>query len=193
VSDLPSHIVAFRGVLARHATAGHAPLELDAFRLILTTLSAFTIFHQYTLVFTVAHGAIAQQTFEAYAAYVIPQLHNILAHSNSRPFADNLEGFEEGASEDDVMGGDLIYPPQTHPQYPTANSMQPYYPQPPPYPLQLLPPPGLGFPPYYPYPMANGFYPYTPPPAPAPAPAPAPSDKKGSRQQGKKQCKKGQN
>jgi hypothetical protein len=37
----------------------------------------------------------------------------------------NLEGFGEGASEDDVMGGDLIYPTQIYPQYPTANSMQP--------------------------------------------------------------------
>jgi hypothetical protein len=43
--------------------------------------------------------------FEAYAAYIIPHLHSILAHSNPRPFAGNLEG----SSEDDVMGGDLIY------------------------------------------------------------------------------------
>jgi hypothetical protein len=56
VSDLSSHIVAFRGVLARLATAGQAPLELDAFRLFLTTLFPFPVFHQYTLLFTVAHG-----------------------------------------------------------------------------------------------------------------------------------------
>ena len=69
VSDLPSHIVAFRGVLAQLATSGKAPLELDAFRLFLATLSPFPVFHQYTLLFTVvAHGAIAQQTSEAYAA-----------------------------------------------------------------------------------------------------------------------------
>jgi hypothetical protein len=92
------------------------------------------------------------------------------------------------------MGGDLIYPPQNYPQYPTANSMQPYYyPRPTPYLQQFLPlPPGLGFSPY-PYPIANGFYPYTPPPAPAPVPAPALSDRKGFRQQGKRQGKKGHN
>ncbi len=61
---------------------------------------------------TVAKGAIAQQTFEAYAAYILPQLHSILAHPNLRLFACNLEGFGEGgASEDDVMEGDLVYPP----------------------------------------------------------------------------------
>ncbi len=52
VSNLHSHIVAyFRGVLARFATAGQAPLELDAFRLFLATLSSFPMFHQYTLLF----------------------------------------------------------------------------------------------------------------------------------------------
>ncbi len=70
------------------------------------------------LLFTVANGAIVQQTFEAYAAYILPQLHNIIAHSNPRPFAGNLEGYGGGASEDDVMEEDLIYPPQTHLQYP---------------------------------------------------------------------------
>ena len=32
------------------------------------------------------------------------QLHNILAHSNPRPFAGNLEGYEDGADED-IMAG----------------------------------------------------------------------------------------
>ncbi len=59
-------------------------------------LSPFPVFQQYTLLFSVAHGAIAQQTIEAYAAYVLPQLHNILAHSNPRPFAGNLAGPELG-------------------------------------------------------------------------------------------------
>jgi hypothetical protein len=138
-------------------------------------------------------GKRNRRLIEASAAYIIPQLHNILAHSNPRPFAGNLEEFGEGASEDGVMGGDLIYPPKTNLQYPTANSMQPYYPQ---HHHTLNNSyhhsPGLGFPPY-PYPMANGFYPYTSPPVPAPAPSPAPSDKKDFRQQGKKQGKKGQN
>ncbi len=48
VSDLPSHIVAFRGVLARLATVGQAALELDAFRFFIATLSLFPVFHQYT-------------------------------------------------------------------------------------------------------------------------------------------------
>ncbi len=140
-----------------------------------------------------ANGAIAQQTFEAYAAYILLQLHNILAHSNPRPFVGNLEGCGGGASEDDVTEGDLIYPPQTYPQYPTANTVQPYYGYPPrtPQPQHFLPPPpGLGFlPNHYPYySMANGYqYPYTPP-----APASASSDKKINRQQGKKLGKKGQ-
>ncbi len=56
-----------------------------------------------------ANGAIAQQTFEVYAAYILPHLHNILAHSNPRPFAGNLEGHEDGADED-MMTGDLLYP-----------------------------------------------------------------------------------
>jgi hypothetical protein len=97
ISDLPGHIVAFRGTLGRLATVGQAPLALGVYRWFLATLSPFTVFQQYTLLFTVANGAIAQQTFEAYAAYFLPQLHNILAHSNPRPFAGNLEGQEDGA------------------------------------------------------------------------------------------------
>ncbi len=110
-----------------------------------------------------------QQTFEAYAAYVLSQLHNIFAHSNPRPFAGNLEGQEFGADED-AMAGDLLY---LNPFYPTINSAQhsyptPFYPTPygqyaqsQPY---LPPPPGLGFSPNppYPYPMANAFHPYPP-------------------------------
>jgi hypothetical protein len=64
--------------------------------------------------FTVANGAIAQPMFEAYADYVLPQLHNILAHSNPRPIAGNLEGHEDGADEG-MMTGDLLYP---NPMYP---------------------------------------------------------------------------
>jgi hypothetical protein len=113
ISDLPGHIVAFRGTLGRLTTVGQVPLALDAYRWFLATLSPFPVFQQYTLLFAVAHGAIAQQTFEAYANYVLPQLHSILTHSNSnpRPFAGNLEGHENGAAED-VMTGDLVlYPP----------------------------------------------------------------------------------
>jgi hypothetical protein len=146
VSDLPSHIVTFCGVFARLANAGQATLPFDVYRLFFATLTPFHVFQQYTLLFTVANGAIAQQTFEAYAAYILPQLHNILAQSNPRPsFAGNLEGFEEGASEDDVMEGDLVYPPQTHPPYPTVNTaQQSYYPPPTPPPYHFLPPsPGL--------------------------------------------------
>ncbi len=79
------------------------------------------------------NGAIAQQTLEAYAAYVLGQHTNILAHSTLRPFARNIEGYEDGASEDVGMGGGLVYPtPPSHfyPQYPTANAMLPYYQQP---------------------------------------------------------------
>ena len=54
LADLPAHIVAFRGHLARLTTAGQAPLALDAHRLFLATLSSFPIFHQYTLLWTVA-------------------------------------------------------------------------------------------------------------------------------------------
>jgi hypothetical protein len=46
------------------------------------------------------NGAIGQQTFEAYAAYILGQLSNIRAHFNFRPFAGNLEGYEDGASEE---------------------------------------------------------------------------------------------
>jgi hypothetical protein len=102
------------------ATVGQAPLALDVYRWFLVTLSPFPVFQQYTLLFTVANGAIAQQTFEAYGAYVLPQLHNILAHSNPRPFAGSLEGHEDGADED-MLIGDLVYP---HPLYPTINSAQ---------------------------------------------------------------------
>ena len=109
ISDLPGHIVAFRGTLGRLATVGQAPLELDVYRWFLATLSPFPVFQQYTLLFTVANGAIAQQTFEAYAACVLPQLHNILAHSNPRPFARNLEGHEDEADKD-IMTGDVLYP-----------------------------------------------------------------------------------
>ena len=70
IADLPSHIVAFRGTLGRLTTVGQIPLALDAYRWFLATLSPFPVFQQYTLLFTVAHRAIAQQTFEAYAAYV---------------------------------------------------------------------------------------------------------------------------
>ena len=61
---------------------------------------------------------MAQQTFEAYAAYILGQHANILGHSNLQPFAGNLEGYEDGASEDDGMGGDQIYPTSYPPSYP---------------------------------------------------------------------------
>jgi hypothetical protein len=80
VAALPAHIVTFRGHLARLATAGQAPLLLDAYRLFLVSLSPFPVFHQCTLLFTVANRAIGQQMFEAYAAYVLAQHSNILAH-----------------------------------------------------------------------------------------------------------------
>jgi hypothetical protein len=167
LADLPAHIVLFRGHLARLNTAGQAPLDLDAYRLFLASLSPFPVFLQYTMLWTVANGAIGQQTFENYAAYILAQHTNILAHSNLRPFAGNIEGYGEGASEDDGMGGDQIYPTYpapSYPTYPTANAMQPFYPPQQQYPPQqfLPPPPGLGFNPY-PYPMANGYYPYPPP------------------------------
>ena len=144
LADLPAHIVTFRGHLARLTSAGQAPLALDAYRLFLASLSPFPVFHQYTLLWTMANGAIAQQTFEAYAAYILGQHSNILAHSTLRPFAGNVEAFGDGASEDDGMRGDWdqIYPnpPQpSYPQYPTANSMQPYHPQPQPYPPRAEP------------------------------------------------------
>jgi hypothetical protein len=148
LADLPAHIVLFRGHFARLTTAGQAPLDLDAYRLFLASLSSFHVFHRYTLLFTVPNGAIGQQTFEAYAAYVLGQHTYILAHSTLRPFAGNIEGYEDGASEDVGMGGDLVYPtPPTHthfyPQYPTANAMLPYYQQPQPSSHQFLPPPLL--------------------------------------------------
>ncbi len=69
VSDLPSHIVTFRGVLARLENAGQATLPFDVYRLFLATLTPFPVFQQYTLLFTVVNGAIAQQTFKAYATF----------------------------------------------------------------------------------------------------------------------------
>ncbi len=56
ISDLPGHIVAFRGTLGRLATVGQAPLALDVYRWFLATLSPFPVFQQYTLLFTVANG-----------------------------------------------------------------------------------------------------------------------------------------
>ena len=145
LADLPAHIVLFRGHLARLNTAGQAPLDLDAYRLFLASLSPFPVFLQYTMLWTVANGAIGQQTFENYAAYILAQHTNILAHSNLRPFAGNIEGYGEGASEDDGMGGDQIYPTYpapSYPTYPTANAMQPFYPPQQQYPpQQFLPPP----------------------------------------------------
>jgi hypothetical protein len=111
ISELPAHIVTFRGHLARLTTAGQAPLVIDAYRQFLASLSPFPVFHQCTLLFTVTNGAIEQQTFEAYAAYVLVQHRNILTHSSLRPFAGNFEGYKGGASEDGGMGGDLIYQP----------------------------------------------------------------------------------
>ncbi len=103
LADLPAHIVTFRGHLARLNTAGQAPLARDAYRLFLASLSPFTVLHQYNLLFTVQNGAIGQQTFERYATHLLGQHSNILAHSNLRPFAGNIEGYEDGASEDDGM------------------------------------------------------------------------------------------
>jgi hypothetical protein len=115
LADLPAHIVTLRKHLARLTTAGQAALALDAYRLFLVSLSPFPVFHQYTLLWTMANGSIAQQTLEA---YILVKQSNILAHSNLRPFAGNLEGYEDGASEDDGMGGDQIYPTSPPPSYP---------------------------------------------------------------------------
>ncbi len=98
---------------------------------------------------------------------------------------------EDGASEDDGMGGNLVYPtphPQFYPQYPTANAMQPFYQQPQSYPPQhFLPPPhGLGFNPY-PYPMANGF---THTPLPRPLPRPQPQTRKATDSKARNKARK---
>jgi hypothetical protein len=184
IADLPSHIVAFRGTFGRFTTVGQISLALDAYRWFLATLSPFPVFTQYTLLFTLTHGVIAQQTFEAYAAYVRPKLHNILAQSNPRSFSGNLEGQEFGADED-VMTGDMVYHSTGKPAQPSLYPNQyldpfngTYYPTP--YgqyahPQPYLPPsPGLGFSPNpsYPYPMANTLYPYPPTPAPGRLSAP---------------------
>jgi hypothetical protein len=190
VSDLPSHVVTFRGVLARLANAGQATLPFDVYRLFLATLTPFPVFQQYTLLFTVANGAIAQQMFEAYAVYIIPQLHNILAHSNPRPFAGNLEGYGGGASEDDVMEGAYLPSPNVpsipHRQHratllPSPNTTTPT--------LFTIPPLALGshpttITPITPWPMGTNT-------STLPVPALASSDKKGNRQQGKKQGQQG--
>ncbi len=173
LADLPAHIVTFRGHLARLTTAGQAPLALDAYRLFLASLSPFPVFHQYTLQSDSRPSRHMQPTFWASTP---PTSSPTPTFDPSRAISKGT--YEDGASENDGMGGDLIYPtspPPSYPQYPTANAMQTYYPPHQPYPPQqcLPPPPGLGFNPY-PYPMANGFYPYAyPPPAAAPAPAPA--------------------
>ncbi len=185
LADLSVYIVTFRGHLARLITAGQTPLDLDAYRMFLASLSPFPVFHQYTLLFTMTNGAIAQQTFEVYAAYVLAQLTNILAHSTLRPFAGNLEGCEDGASEDDGMGGDLVYPtphPQFYPQYPTANTMQPFYQQPQSYPPQhFLPPPPWPW--LQPIPLPHGQWFLPIPPFPGPCPCPCPSPFRQERQQ----------
>ncbi len=64
IADLSSHIVVFRRTLGRLTTVGKVPLALDAYRWFLATLSPFPVFQQYTLLFTVAHGAIVQQMFD---------------------------------------------------------------------------------------------------------------------------------
>ena len=64
LADLPAHIVLFRGHLARLTKAGQAPLDLDAYRLFLASLSPFPVFLQYTMLWTVANRAIGQQTSE---------------------------------------------------------------------------------------------------------------------------------
>ncbi len=101
--------MAFRGTLGRITTVGQVPLALDAYRWFLVTISPFPVFQQYTLLLNAAYG--------------LPQLHNILAHSNHRPFAGNREGQEFGADED-VMTGDLLYP---NPLYPTDITRQAYF------------------------------------------------------------------
>jgi hypothetical protein len=44
LADLPAHIVLLRGHLARLTTAGQAPLDLDAYRWFLASLSSFPVF-----------------------------------------------------------------------------------------------------------------------------------------------------
>ena len=78
IADLPSHIEAFRGIIGRLTTVGQVTLPLNAYRWFLATLSPFPVFQQYAFLFTVAHGAIAQQKFEAYA------------HSSPTPTLDPL-------------------------------------------------------------------------------------------------------
>ncbi len=60
--DLPADIVTFRGHLARLTTARQAPLPLDAYRLFLASLSSFPVFHQYTLLWTVAPPTLGSST-----------------------------------------------------------------------------------------------------------------------------------
>ncbi len=46
ISDLPGHIVAFRGTLGRLATVGQAPLALDVYQWFLAFFSPFPVFQQ---------------------------------------------------------------------------------------------------------------------------------------------------
>jgi hypothetical protein len=135
---LPAHIVTFRGALAHLATAGQAALPLDVFRLFFTTLTPFPFSSSMHYCLLWRTGQLRNRRSRRMPC---TSFRNCTTHSNPRPFAGNLEGYGGGASEDDGMEGDLIYPPKTYPQYPTANTMQPYYPPPRPQPQHFLPPP----------------------------------------------------
>jgi hypothetical protein len=150
------------------------------------------VFHLYTPLFTVTHGGLAQPTFEAYGAYVLGQHTKILAHSPLRLFAGNLEGYENEASEDDGMGGDLVYPippPHFYNQYPTANALLPFCQQPHSSPPQQFLPPALGST-LTPIPWPILFY-YTPLAMPFPLPLPQhPQTRKGTDSKARNKARK---
>ena len=85
------HCATFRLTLAALLLAGHEPLPLDSFNAFRASLQPFPEFQPYLVQFTIANPNIANHTFPALSAFLLPQLHNIISLSTSNPFAGSIQ------------------------------------------------------------------------------------------------------
>jgi hypothetical protein len=91
LTEFRPHVATFRQALAALNRAGQLPLPLEQYSMFRNSLSTYPQFFTYITSYTIARPQIAQQTFETLAAFLDPQLHNIISAATPNPFAGAIQ------------------------------------------------------------------------------------------------------
>jgi uncharacterized membrane protein YgcG len=105
LTDFRQHVATFRNAIAALHRAGQQPLPLEQFQLFLATLRSFPQFHPYIVSYTIINPTLIAQTFETLSAFLIPQLHNIIAAAAPNPFAGAAQHFPQPPYAHNPGGG----------------------------------------------------------------------------------------